>query len=117
MPGSRVPPGKSHKGLVSFLRGLSSNTKAQRQLGYDGQNENWIHTLRKITPIAEALQNIAPALAQNGPNPEYPWPTHAPTMAPVEYDFPIWGELTETAYGRALIAFLHHLFDAAEEYI
>src|SRR5262249_2626178 len=111
------PVGKSHKALVSFLRSLSSNTKAQRQLGYEGQNENWTHTIRKITPIAESLQKLAPALANDGPNPEYPWPPDAPTTSPVEHTFPIWEELTETSYGRTLITLVHHLFAAAEEYM
>ncbi len=111
------PTRKSHKALVSFLRSLSANTKAQRQLGYEGQNENWTHTIRKITPIAESLQKMAPALANDGPNPEYPWPSDAPTATPVEYAFPIWEELTETSYGRMLISLVHYLFGAAEEYM
>jgi len=111
------PTGKSHKALVSFLRSLSSNSKAQKQLGYDGQNENWTHTIRKITPIAESLQKMAPALANDGPNPEYPWPTNAPTTAPVEFSFPIWEELTETSYGRSLLTLFRDLFDVAEEYM
>jgi hypothetical protein len=111
------PIRQSHKALVSFLRSLSSNSKAQRQLGYEGQNENWTHTIRKITPIAESLQRMAPALANNGPNPEYPWPPDAPTETPVEYSFPIWEELTETSYGRTLISLVHYLFAVAEEYM
>jgi hypothetical protein len=111
------PIGKSHKALASFLRSLSSNRGAQRQLGYEGQNENWTHTIRKIIPIAESLQKMAPALANDGPNPEYPWPTDAPAATPVEYAFPIWEELTETSYGRMLISLIHYLFAAAEEYM
>jgi hypothetical protein len=111
------PIGRSHKALVSFLRGLSSNTKAQRQLGYEGQDENWKHTIRKITPIADNLQRMAPSLANDGPNPEYPWPADAPRATPVEYAFPIWEELTETSYGRTLISLIHHLFAVAEEYM
>lgn len=111
------PIGKSHKGLVKFLRRLADETKAQKQLGYEGQNENWTHTIRKITPIAENLQNMAPSLANDGPNPEYPWPTDAPTATPVEFAFPIWEELTETSYGRTLISLVHHLFASAHEYL
>jgi hypothetical protein len=111
------PVGRSHKALVGFLRSLSSNSKAQRQLGYEGQNENWTHTIKKITPIAESLQRLAPALARDGPNPEYPWPPDAPTATPVEFAFPIWEELTERPYGRMLITFIHYLFTVAEEYI
>src|SRR5580658_9488306 len=60
------PIGKSHKALVSFLGSLSSNTKAQKQLGYEGQNENWTNTIRKIKRVAESLQKMAPALANDG---------------------------------------------------
>jgi hypothetical protein len=111
------PIGKSHKALVSFLRGLSSNTKAQKQLGFEGQNEKWTNTIRKITPIAESLQKMAPALAHDGPNPEYPWPADAPAATPVEFSFPIWEELTETPSGRTLISFIHDLFAVSEEYM
>lgn len=102
---------------MSFLRSLSSNTKAQRQLGYEGQNENWAHTIRKIVPVAERLQKMAPALANDGPNPEYPWPADGPTATPVEYRFPIWEELTETSYGRKLILFINGLLAMGEEYM
>jgi hypothetical protein len=91
--------GRSHKALVGFLRNLSSNVKAQEKLGFKGKNRNWTHTIRKVVPIAESLQRMAPALAQNGPNPEYPWPPDAPTTAPVEYTFPIWEELTGMPHG------------------
>lgn len=113
------PTDLSHKALVAFLRRLAANKKAQKQLGYDGQNENWAHTLRKIIPIAESLQKLAPTLAENGPNPEYPWPKYpeVPVTAPVEYNFPIWEELTETSYGRALLSLLDKLFAIAEEYM
>ena len=109
--------GKSHKAFVSFLRSLSSNRQAQKQLDYEGQNENWAHTIRKVIPIADTLQRMAPALAGDGPNPEYPWPSNAPINAPVEFAFPIWEELTERTYGRTLVHFIHRLFAAAEEYM
>ncbi len=111
------PIAKSHKALVVFLYNLSSNSQAQNQLGYQGQNANWTHTIRKIIPIAESLQKLAPALAADGPNAEYPWPPAAPAAAPVEYNFPIWEELTETAHGRSFIAILGKLFANAEEYM
>ena len=113
------PTELSHKALVTFLRRLSSNKKAQKQLGFEGHNENWAHTIRKIIPIAESLQRLAPQLAGQGPNPEYPWPKYPemPATAPVEYHFPIWEELTETSYGRALITLFHKLFAIAEEYM
>ncbi len=110
------PVEKSHKAFVGFLRNLSTNPRAKKHLGYEGQNANWTHTLRKIIPIAERLQQMAPALAGDGPNPEYPWPADAPATAPAEFDFPIWKELA-TPLGRQLISLLDHLFSSAEDYL
>ena len=114
----RNPPvGKSHKALVPFLRNLTTNSKAQNSMGHRGQNSNWTNKIRKIIAIAEQLQKLAPALAGEGPNVEYPWPPAAPTTAPVEFAFPISADLSDTSDGRAMLAFLQRLFDAAEEYI
>lgn len=111
------PVGRSHKAFVPFLRSLSSNARARKQLGFVAQNANWTETIRKMTPMADRLQSIAPALAGDGPNPEYPWPSEAPTTAPIEYRFPIWQELTETSPGRQLLSWIHDLFTTAEDYM
>jgi hypothetical protein len=49
------------------------------------------------------LQNIAPAEAQNGPNPEYPWPHEAPIHYPAGHGFSLWKELENTGRGRKLM--------------
>ena len=114
----RHPPvGKSHKALVPFLRNLATNSRAQISMGHRGQNSNWTNMIRKIICIAERLQQLAPALAENGPNVEYPWPPAAPGTAPVEFSFPIWSDLSDTSDGRAMLAFLQKLFVAAEIYL
>lgn len=79
------PIGKSHRALVTFLRTLSSNKKAQRGLGYDRKNEQWTHTIRKSIPLAESLRNMAPALSKDGPNSAYPRPFDKPTATPAEH--------------------------------
>lgn len=111
------PTRKTHKSLVPFLRSLASNSKAQDRLGYSGQNEKWSHSIRKSIPIAENLQKLAPALSDDGPNAEYPWPVDAPTFTPSEFDFPIRKELAETSHGRFFIVILHKLFAGAENYL
>lgn len=111
------PVSKSHKSLVQFLRNLSSNSKAQKALNYGDQNDSWTQTIRKIIPIADALQRLAPALAIDGPNPEYPWPPASPAVAPVEFQFPIWEELTTAAFGRRFVSILEYLFREAESYL
>ena len=92
----------THRAFVGFLRSLSTNRKAQKQLGYEGQNESWRHLIRKSVPLAERTEDLAPALALDGPNPEYPWPRNAPKVAPAEHVFEIWHELRKTAAGTSV---------------
>ncbi|HEY5312118.1 MAG TPA: hypothetical protein VIK18_06345, partial [Pirellulales bacterium] len=75
-------------------------------LGF-GRPEDLRDWVRTVQPLAYGLQNIAPDLAQNGPNPEYPWPHEGPTHCPAEYRFPLWRELRDTGKGRKLIDFVH----------
>jgi len=111
----RGPPEKqTHRAFVLFLRGLRANRQAQNQLGYEGQNESWKHVIRKSVPLAERIENLAPALCNDGANPEYPWPRAAPETAPAEHTFEIWQELQETAAGRQFLSLLGGLFAVAE---
>src|SRR5205085_6295161 len=110
-------PGTTHRAFVGFLRSLSTNRQAQKQLGYEGQNESWVHLIRKSIPLAEGVEELAPALCDDGPNPEYPWPKDAPQVAPVEYLFDIWRELQETAAGRQFLSLVGRLFAVAEAFL
>jgi hypothetical protein len=49
------------------------------------------------------LEQLAPALANDGPNPEYPWPQNAPKYVPATFEFDVWRQLTETGRGRQLV--------------
>ena len=109
----------THRAFVRFLKDLRTNRRAQAQLGFDGRNENWLHLIRKSTPLAERIEDLAPAL-QDGPNPEYPWPSmenNVPTMAPVEHTFAIWVELQETAAGRQFLYLIRRLFSTASAFL
>ena len=68
------PRATTHRAFVRFLRSLSSNRNAQNELGFQGQNQNWEQVIRKSIPLAERVERLAPALAQDEPNAEYPWP-------------------------------------------
>src|SRR4051794_31891566 len=111
------PPRSTHRAFVGFLRSLSANRRAQTQLGFEGQNESWRHLIRKSVPLAERIENLAPALCNDGPNPEYPWPSAAPETAPAEHTFEIWQELQETAAGRQFLSLLGGLFAVAEAFL
>jgi hypothetical protein len=111
------PRANTHRAFVAFLRSLSTNRKAQKQLGFEGRNENWEHVLRKSVPLAERIEDLAPALAPDAPNPEYPWPRGAPQLAPAEHTFGIWQELQETAAGRQFLNLTTRLFAAADAFL
>ena len=110
-------PGRTHRAFAHFLRSLSHNRQAQKQLGYAGRNENWRHMIRKSVPLAEGIEDLAPSLSGAGPNPEYPWPDASPQAAPAEYTFEIWQELEKTSAGRQFLSFTRHLFATAEAFL
>jgi hypothetical protein len=101
------PPPKNHAGFVQFMRSLGSvqrprQARVATALGFTTfpALESYI---RNVLPMIYALERLAPALAINGPNPEYPWPHSAPTDNAVRHDFALWRELTGTAMGRQLV--------------
>jgi hypothetical protein len=110
-------PTSTHRAFVGFLRGLEANRQAQKQLGYKGRNANWKHMIRKSVPLAERIEDLAPALSPDAPNPEYPWPRAAPQIAPAEYTFAIWVELTKNATGRRFLSLIRSLFAAADAFL
>jgi hypothetical protein len=107
----------THRAFVGFLRGLATNRQAQKQLGYEKQNDSWKHLIRKSGPLAERVEDLAPALTPDAPNPEYPWPRNAPEAAPAEYVFEIWGDLQENAEGRQFLNLIRNLFALADAFL
>jgi hypothetical protein len=113
----RSPPQpKTHRALVRFLRGLMHDRRAREVLGYSRRTAGWRQLIRKALSVATEIEQLAPANAGDGPNPEYPWPPNAPRQAPVAHDFQLWKDLHETAIGRQLLTMLDHLFVHADEF-
>jgi hypothetical protein len=103
---SGSPPPKSHTGFVQFLRFLGQVRQRDRDHIANVFSftrfvdfQAWI---RAVLPIAYDLERLTPELANDGPNPEYPWPHAEPDRAPALYDFAVWGSLTG-AQGRELM--------------
>ncbi len=116
--GSSSP--KSHKGIVSLLRLWNSIHKEKKQqriakvfssLKYN----KFQNRIRWIMPIAHGLENLAPTLADKGPNTEYPWPHESPTHAPVNHDFAEW-KMLETPCGRDLLRVIRIGIEKLPEY-
>ena len=106
--------------MVPFLKALlnRSNVDLGRiatifGFSKSGQLEGWI---RDILPMSYALQNLAPGLAENGPNPEYPWPYESPVHVPIHFHFFVWDQLQNTGRGRRLLEFISRAISRFEEY-
>jgi hypothetical protein len=102
----KAPP-KSHAGLVQFMRYLGQARRHERQKIADclsfGRFKDLQRWLPSVLPLAYELERLAPDLAQDGPNPEYPWPQDAPAHFPADFEFNVLKELTETGRGRQLL--------------
>ncbi|HUY32736.1 MAG TPA: hypothetical protein VMV69_08130 [Pirellulales bacterium] len=115
----KVPP-KNHTGFVRFLKALldrkvSELERIARTLGFSRPQDldRWV---ANIQTLAYALQNTAPAEAQNGPNAEYPWPHEAPAHCPASHVFDLWNHLENTGQGRKLMAFIQLAIDGFDAY-
>ena len=89
----------------------NSSATARQQLGFGGNNEAWSSRIRSSIALAESIEELAPDLAQDGPNPEYPWPRANPAVVPAEHEFDIWLKLRDTANGRHFLHFLRSLLE------
>lgn len=116
---SGSPPPKHHAGFVQFLRFLGQIREPNRdRIAYlftftrFADFQSWIRT---VLPIAYELERLAPALANNGPNPEYPWPHDQPAEAPANHKFGTWTRLT-TGHGRDLMRVIAIAINRFPEY-
>jgi hypothetical protein len=116
---SASPPTKCHTGFVQYLRFLGQIRSEHRDrianvflfkrfLDF----QVWI---RAALPFAYDLERLAPSLANNGPNPEYPWPHSLPQYAPANHEFAIWSSL-KSSKGRDLMRIIHIAVDRFPEY-
>jgi hypothetical protein len=115
----KTPP-KSHTGFVRFLKALLDRRSNElgtlsKALGFARPDDldRWV---KNVQTLAYSLQNIAPAEAGNGPNPEYPWPHEAPTHSPTVYSFELWTSLKDTGQGRKLIVVIEKAIERLPDY-
>jgi hypothetical protein len=117
---SGKPPPKKHAGFAQFMKSLgdihpSNRARLATVLGF--KNFKSLRTwIRSALPLVYELERLAPATAQNGPNPEYPWPQDAPTECPARHQFALWGLLANTGHGRQLVQVIQTLVDKFPSY-
>lgn len=96
----------SHKGFVRFLQLAARNQTLAQALQMRGKDLGL--QIQGSLHIADQIELLAPNLAKNGPNPEYPWETSGRVVAPMSYCFPLSGEL-RSPQGRRLLKLISFL--------
>jgi hypothetical protein len=103
---------RSHAAFSKFLRSLAGDERVRLELGFK-RRDQWSAKLDGVVSLVESIQQLAPDLAGDGPNPEYPWPPNRPETAPIEFAFPVSEELGKSN-GRTLLDLIDRLFVHAD---
>lgn len=106
---------RTHRAFVRSLQNASRNRGLQRVLGI---NARQLHAhITGILPIAHQIERLAPALAGDGANPEYPWeePTTGDVYSPASYRFPVTQSLNQPN-GRKLLRLIHILLEQFDRF-
>jgi len=83
-PGGPQPP-KVHRAFVGFLRSAKGSAQLRQACHCGpGQVDAYIASL---LPQARLIEDLAPSIANDGPNPEYPWRQPLGVTAPVDHPF------------------------------
>jgi hypothetical protein len=102
------PLKKQHDYFLKFLRAVGGRGDVGRAVDVK-PSEHW------EAYVERAIKAMAPAVAGDGPNAEYPWPHAKPECAPATYEFPLCDEL-ETHRGKKFLDVLRRLLDHFEKY-
>ncbi|MBC8233028.1 hypothetical protein H8E77_26080 [bacterium] len=100
---------KTHRAFTRFLQIAMRNHGLQRELGITAsQLRAHVH---QLLPIAYEIERLAPALADGGPNAEYPWEAPPSTInVPASYNFPV-NSILQLPKGRNLLRLIKVMLD------
>jgi hypothetical protein len=107
-----APIKKTHTYFSKFWRALRTRQRIRRALGY-ADSESFRNDLLMVAGLATAIEELAPALADEGPNTEYPWPAPDYTDAPASFHFKVWGRINHGQDGVVLLKLVRGLFRVA----
>lgn len=115
------PIKKSHAGFGLFMRLLTQISQISQQeklaeIFSFGRFEDFQNWVRSALPLVYEVERLAPSLANEGPNPEYPWPSAKPAVSPIKYEFTVWQQLTESATGRQLMSIISKAINRFPQY-
>jgi hypothetical protein len=99
----------THKTFVRFLRVAARNPSLRQAFQF---NVRQLQTyVKEVLPVADQIERLAPALAHDGPNAEYPWETPSGEVkVPASYAFPVTEEL-KGPQGRKLLKLVDFILD------
>jgi hypothetical protein len=104
----------SHAAFVKFIRIMSGNRNLQKALGMNKSQQK--AKFKGLLPLAGEIELLAPALAQGGPNPEYPGEDLSGNiLAPADYSFPLMQRLQKTPQGIQLLKYIEIFLKRFEE--
>lgn len=117
---SGTAPTRSHIGFTKFLRAILDRRETELSriaehwgFKFSKDFETWV---AQAMPLVYDIQKLAPSQANDGLNPEYPWPHLQPEHCPAEHSFPLWIELSQTGRGRKLLSFIRIAVNMFEQY-
>ena len=94
----------THSALVKFMRIVGKNHRLPLNMGMT-KSQLQAH-INRLLPIAHEIERLAPALARDGPNPEYPWLSPLEKIhVPVEYSFPL-ANMLQTPHGIKVLKYV-----------
>jgi len=104
----------THAAFVNFIRIICNNRKLKNILGMK-RSQQMAH-FNQLLPLAHEIELLAPALAQNGPNPEYPWKdASGNVLAPTDHPFRLIQQLQKTRQGIQLLKHIDIFLKRFEE--
>ena len=106
------PIKKRHNYFSKFSRALRTSQRIRRALGYP-DSASFRNDLLMVAGLATTIEELAPDLADEGPNTEYPWPTPDFTYAPATFHFSVWGRINHGQDGIVLLTVVRALFRTA----
>ena len=99
----------THKTFVRFLQVAARNPSLRQAFQLDARQLQ--EYVKDVLPVADQIERLAPTLAQNGPNAEYPWKTPSGDVkVPASFAFPVMREL-RSLKGRKLLKLIKRLLD------
>lgn len=105
---------KSHKTFTSFLRVAARNPRLRKEAQMNARQLQ--ESIKEMLPVAYEIERLAPSLANDGPNAEYPWknPT-GQVIAPAACTFSVTKELRGVK-GRKLLKLIAIILEGFESF-